>query len=108
MSASLSVFKGVIGQRTYVFRNLPQSNTLMLPVEAYGVLENPTRSLLNLRVTKAWRLPRSTNLRLALDVLNTLNAAPPYTVSNASGPTYGQYSQILLPRILKGGVLFTF
>jgi len=47
-------------------------------------------------------------LRGAVDVLNLLNGAPPYAVSYASGPTYGQWSQILSPRILKGGILFEF
>ena len=36
------------------------------------------------------------------------NQSPPYAVSFASGPTYGDWSQILSPRILKGGVLFEF
>lgn len=107
-AVTFTSFKGVIGQRTYVFRNLPQSSTLTLPVEPYGVLKNPTRNLLNGRVTKTLELPRRMRMRLALDILNLTNAAPPYTVSNISGPTYGQYSQILLPRILKGGVLFEF
>jgi hypothetical protein len=48
------------------------------------------------------------SVRGALDVLNLFNDAPPYAVSFASGPTSGQWSQILSPRILKGGILFEF
>ena len=98
----------MVGQRTFVFRSLPQSSTLTLPVETYGVLKNPTRGLVNLRASRTWKLARGMTLRGAIDVLNLLNDSPPYAVSFASGPTFGQWSQILSPRILKGGVLFEF
>jgi hypothetical protein len=107
LSESWIQSKGIVGQRTYIFRNLPQSSTLTLPVEPFGVLKSPARGVLNLRGSRSWKVGGKT-LRGALDVLNVLNAAPPYAVSYASGPTYGQWSQILSPRILKGGLLFEF
>ena len=108
LSGSWILSKGVIGQRTFIFRSLPQSSTLTLPVEPFGLLESPNRGIVNIRGTRTWNLPRGMRLRGSLDVLNLLNGAPPYAVSYASGPTYGQWSQILSPRILKGGVLFEF
>jgi len=108
VSGSWILSKGVRGQRTFVFRNLPQSSTLTLPVETFGELDSPNRGLVNLRATKAWRFSGAKRIRVALDVLNLLNGAPPYAISYASGPTYGQWSEILSPRILKGGVLFEF
>ena len=108
LSGSWILSKGVVGQRTFIFRSLPQSSTLTLPVEPFGVLKSPDRGLVNLRGTRTWNLPRGMRLRGAVDVLNLLNGAPPYGVSFASGPTYGQWSQILSPRILKGGILFEF
>lgn len=107
LSESWIQSKGVVGQRTYIFRNLPQSSTLTLPVEPYGVLESPRRGVLNLRAAKSWRFGR-VSLRGIVDVLNVLNSAPPYTISFATGPTYGQWSQILSPRILKGGFVLEF
>src|SRR5206468_1953716 len=108
LSASYQAFKGIIGQRNFIFRSLPQSSTLTLPVEPYGVLKNPVRTILNVRATKGFKLTRGMSIRAAVDVLNLMNVAPPYAVSVASGPTYGQYSMILNPRILKAGILLEF
>ncbi len=107
VSASWVISKGIIGQRTFIFRNLPQSSTLTLPVEAFGELDTPNRGIVNIRGTKGWTIGGK-RLRLALDVLNLLNASPPYVISFAAGPTYGDWSALLSPRILKGGVLFEF
>jgi hypothetical protein len=107
-SGSWTMANGVVGHRTFIFRSLPQSSTLTLPVEDYGVLKNPARGVVNLRATRTWRFGKGMSLRGAVDVLNLFNQSPPYAVSFASGPTFGNWSQILSPRILKGGVLFEF
>jgi len=100
--------KGVVNQRTFIFRALPQSGTLTLPVESFGVVSNPARGVMHLRVSRTWKAWRASSIRGDLDVLNVLNGAPPYAVSAVSGPTYGQWSQILSPRILKGGITVMF
>jgi hypothetical protein len=114
LSESWIQSKGIIGQRLVNFGNLPQSGTLTLPVEPYGVLKSPNRGVLNLRGTRTWKVGK-TSFRGIVDVLNVLNGAPPYAINFTSGfnrttnlVTYGQWSQILSPRILKGGVLFEF
>jgi len=91
------------------FTGFAQSGTLTLPVEDYGVLKspNPRGPELARDAHLEARPPRS--VRGMVDVLNLLNAAPPYAVTYSSGTNslgqvvYGQWSQILSPRILKGG-----
>lgn len=115
-SPTLNVYNGVPGQRTYVFRaadpdggpRLQSLNTVNLRLEPFGATKGPLRSLMNLRVSKAFAFAKSQELRLDLDVLNALNTNAPWSMVFASGPTFGQYQQILPPRVLRAGVSYSF
>jgi Carboxypeptidase regulatory-like domain len=98
---------GVPNQRTYIFRNLPQSGTLTVRMEPFGSQQLPTLHSVNLRVGKRITI-RKTRVDLAADVFNLLNANTITGVQYASGPTFGQISSIFPPRILRLGATFEF
>ena len=107
---------GTPGQRTYVFRNLPQSSTTTIRLEPYGSSTLPNTHVVYTRVGKEFTIGRS-RLELNADVHNLFNVNTPTSVSFASGPTFGQLnassqtgggSAILLPRTLKVGATFVF
>ena len=58
-SAVFNVINGAPGQRTYLFRNLPQSSTLTLRLEPFGTEQGPARSNLNFggKVVRSWQGP---------------------------------------------------
>jgi hypothetical protein len=115
VSPTFNLYNGVPGQRTYVFRavdpdggpRLQSLNTVTLRLEPFGATKGPIRSLMNVRVSKAMKFSKQ-ELRLDLDVLNALNANAPWNMVFASGPTFGQYQQILPPRVLRAGVSYSF
>ena len=107
---------GTPGQRTYVFRNLPQSSTTTIRLEPYGDSRLPNTHVVYTRIGKEFTIGNS-RLELNADVHNLFNVNTPTSVSFASGPTFGQLnassqtgggSAILLPRTLKVGATFVF
>jgi hypothetical protein len=108
LSGTYQIYNGVLGQRTYIFRNIPVSSTVTIPLEAFGARSGPVRDLLNLRVAKDVSLAAQRRLKLSLELLNALNSSDPWAISYASGPTFGQFTQTNTPRICRGGVTFSF
>ena len=107
---------GTKGQRTYVFRNLPQSSTLTVRLEPFGERTLPSTHMVYSRFGKEIKLGKS-RLELTADVHNLFNVNTATSVSFVSGPTFGQLnassqngggSAILLPRTLKVGATYTF
>ena len=115
VAPTFNLYNGVPGQRTYVFRavdpdggpRLNSLNTVTLRLEPFGATKGPLRSLMNVRVSKAVNWAKH-QLRFDLDVLNALNANAPWSMVFNSGPTFGQYSNILPPRVLRAGVSYSF
>jgi outer membrane receptor protein involved in Fe transport len=108
-SGTTQVYSGIKGQRTNLFRALPSSGTVMVAMEPFGATAGPTRVLANVRVAKqVSNLWLGGRLRFSLDVLNLLNGAAPWGMSTESGPTFGQYTSTFSPRILRGGVVYSF
>jgi hypothetical protein len=108
VSAVLLALSGTRGQRTYLFRNLPQSGTLTVPLEPFGAEEGPVRSNLNLRAAKSIALSKGRRIDLAIDVMNVLNDNSAWTQSWAAGPTFGYVTSIATPRIAQFGATFSF
>jgi hypothetical protein len=115
-SVFYEVLSGTKGQRTYVFRNMPQSSTVNIRLEPYGERTLPNTHIVYTRVGKEFRLGGNV-LELNADVHNLFNANTPTSASFASGPTFGALdassqnnggSAILLPRTLKVGMTFEF
>jgi hypothetical protein len=107
---------GTKGQRTFVFRNMPQSSTVTIRLEPFGERTLANTHIVYTRIGKEFRLGK-TRFEVNADVHNLFNANTPTSVSFASGPTFGQLnassqnnggSAILLPRTLKVGATFTF
>ena len=108
LSGTFQVYNGIRSQRTYLFRGLPSLVTVAVRREPYGAISGTPRSLLNLRVAKdVWRAG-TRRLRLSVEGLNVLNGASPWSVISSSGATYGYYTSVDSPRILRFGVLFAF
>ena len=77
--------------------------TVTIRTEPYGSFSGTPRSLLNLRVAKdVWR-SGSRRLRLSVEGLNVLNGASPWSIISASGSTYGYYTAVDSPRIIRFG-----
>jgi hypothetical protein len=115
-SVFYEALSGTKGQRTYVFRNMPQSSTVNIRLEPYGARTLPNTHIVYTRVGKEFRLGGNV-LELNADVHNLFNANTPTSASFASGPTFGALdassqnnggSAILLPRTLKVGMTFEF
>jgi hypothetical protein len=108
LSGTFQIYNGIQSQRTYLFRGLPSLGTVTIRREPYGAIAGTERSLLNLRIAKdVWRAG-SRRLRLSLEGLNVLNGASPWGLINASGATYGYYTSVDSPRILRFGAMFAF
>jgi hypothetical protein len=98
---------GIAGQRSYVFRSIPQLSTLTLPLERFGSERTPRINLLNLRLSKRVAIQKR-RLELSAEVLNATNANSATGTSFASGPNFGRITGILPPRIARLGVAFNF
>ena len=66
------------------------------------------RSLLNLRFSRNFDLERHGRFRVGLEVLNALNSAAPWAITFASGSTFGKYTAIDTPLILRASVVYSF
>jgi hypothetical protein len=108
VSALFLALSGVPGQRTYLFRGLPQSGTLTMRMEPYGAERGPVRTNLNLRVMKTFAMDHGHRWSVSLDVLNALNSNAAWATGYTSGPTYGSVSTIPAPRTAQFGTSFSF
>jgi len=110
VAATYQVYNGIKGQRTYIFRNIPTATQVTLRLEEYGATTAPVRSLLNLRFAKDMRMAAlgAGRLRASVELMNMTNSSAPWARSYASGPTFGQYTSIDGPRIVRGSLSFIF
>jgi hypothetical protein len=108
LSALFLALPGAPGQRTYLFRGLPQSGTLTLKMEPYGAETGPARTNLNLRASKSFVIGNNRRFNVSVDVLNALNSNAAWTRSYVSGPTFGAVSLIPSPRAAQFGASFAF
>ena len=115
LGTSLNVLSGVKTTRTYIFRAadplggppLRQLSTVTLRLEEPGASTGPVRKYWDLRVGRAFTVG-GTTLDLGVDVLNILNTAAVEGLNAASGPTFGQVTQISSPRIVRVGAQYRF
>jgi hypothetical protein len=107
LAAFYQAISGAPGQRTYVFRNLPQSGTLNIRMEPYGAHALPTLQTVNIRIGKI--LSRNPyRLELSADLYNALNANTITATSYVSGATFNAVNAIMLPRIVRLGAALSF
>jgi hypothetical protein len=108
-------FSGKALQRTYIFRSadpdggapLRQLSTVTLRLAPLGSERLPQQKLLNLRLSKEFRLgaPR---LSIDADLFNALNTNVALDAVAASGPSFGRVTSIMPPRIGRVGATITF
>jgi len=108
LSSFYLALSGAPGQRTYLFRSLPQSGTLTVRLEPFGAERGPVRSNLNLRVSKMFALAKARRIDLSLDVLSALNSNAAWATTYTSGPTFGNVTTIASPRVARFAAAFTF
>lgn len=107
LAAFYQAFSGNKGQRTYVFRNVPQSGTITARMEPYGAHSLPNVHTVNTRASKLFTWGRY-RVNFAVDVYNLFNINTPTAVSFVSGPTFGAISGIIEPRIARFGTTISF
>jgi len=107
LSANDLVMSGVPGQRTYLFRGLPQLSTVNVPLETFGSEHGPIRHNLDFRVAKRVSFERC-HLEASIDLLNALNGNAAWTTNYASGPTFNYATSIQPPRTARMTVVFDF
>ncbi|MCC7240757.1 MAG: TonB-dependent receptor [Acidobacteria bacterium] len=94
--------------RTITVRGLSQGNATVI-AQPRGSFELPSRNDLGIRVGRDVPMPAGRLLRLSLDVQNLFNNATPLSVAiNSSQSTYGQTTNISLPRRALLGIRFSF
>ncbi len=120
-SALYDMFSGLPGQRTYIFpANQAGFQSLVgfatgvnLRLEPFGDRRGPVRQNLNLRLGRALSFGGGHQLRVEVDALNALNTNVAWGrtdpgISFASGPTFGDVTQIVAPRIFRFGITYQF
>lgn len=100
--------RGVRGQRTYIFRQLPQLATATVRMEEYGAQEAPAMTNVNLRLSKDFTIRGSIKIGFDADMFNVLNAATPSAVNWVSGPAFGYATAVLPARVIRLGGRFEF
>jgi len=112
---NLNVLNGVKTQRTYIFRaadplggpSLRQLSTVTVRLEPYGTTVGPARKYWDLRAGRSFEAGGK-RLDFAVDVLNVLNSAAVEAINPASGPTFGQITQISTPRLVRLDLQYRF
>jgi carboxypeptidase family protein len=98
---------GVLGQRTVNFTGAPSSGTINIPVEPFGADKGPTRSVVNLRISKQLPLGRQ-KLSVNADIFNLLNTNVAWTRTYVSGPTFDFATDFAQSRVLRLGATLEF
>ena len=84
-------------------RRCGSCRTVTLRLEPYGEQVGPMRPAANLRLSKFLKLPKG-QLQLSLDALNAFNTNTFWSMTFASGPTFGYGTAFTSPRALQFGV----
>jgi hypothetical protein len=116
VSGFLQSKNGVMGQRTYIFRQvdpdkgaaIAQNGNTTLRLEPYGSQKLSAQNILNLRATKDFPFGAARRLTIDVDIFNVLNAATPTGANFQSGPTFGYVTGVIPARIARLGVRFRF
>ena len=116
VSGFLQSKSGVMGQRTYIFRQadpdggpaLAQNGNTTIRVEPYGSQHLAAQNILNLRGSKDFSIGGGRRFEIDVDVFNVLNAAAPTGANFQSGPSFGFVTGVIPARIARLGARFRF
>ena len=107
-SAFLQHLSGATLRRTYLFRGIPNSSTLTVPLEAFGDRRLENQNSLNWRASKKFAAGGRRKIEVNVDLFNALNANTVLATTVASGPSFGAITAIMPPRIVRFGATFSF
>jgi hypothetical protein len=94
--------------RLITVRGLSQGNTTVI-AEPRGSFQLPSRNDIGIRLGKDFRMERGRMIRLSCDIQNILNRSTPLALNNnSSQASYGETTQIFLPRRALLGLRVTF
>jgi hypothetical protein len=116
VSGFLQSKTGVLGQRTYIFRQvdpdggapIAQNGNTTIRLEPFGSQKLSAQNILNLRASKDVSIGGGRRFDVDVDVFNVLNAATPTGANFQSGPTFGFVTGVIPARIARLGVRFRF
>jgi carboxypeptidase family protein len=116
ISGFLQSKTGVLGQRTYNFRQvdpdggpaIAQNGNTTIRLEPYGAQHLAAQNILNLRASKDFTLGGGRRLGVDFDIFNVLNAATPTLANFQSGPSFGYVTNVIPARIARLGARFRF
>ena len=103
----IQIKAGTKGERTYVFRSIPNSSTITMRMGERGTLNNPDFRTMNLKFNKRFKGPYG-SIDGTIDLFNVFNANTATGITKASGPTYGYTTGVLAPRVMQLGVKYSF
>ena len=94
--------------RLITVRGLSQGNTTVI-AEPRGSFQLPSRNDISVRIGKDFRMERNRVIRLSCDIQNILNRSTPLALNNnSSQASYGETTQIFLPRRALLGLRVSF
>src|SRR5206468_3166822 len=107
---------GVLGQRTYIFRqvdpdggpSIAQNGNTTLRLEPYGNEKLSAQNILNFRASKGFALGGARRFDVDLDVFNLFNASTPTNANFQAGPSFGYVTGVIPARIARLGGRFRF
>ena len=116
VSGFLQSKNGLMGQRTYIFRQadpdggpaIAQNGNTTIRLEPYGSRTLSAQNILNLRATKGFSIGGDRRFDFDFDVFNVLNAATPTNANFQSGPSFGYITGVIPARIARVGARFRF
>ena len=66
---------GTRGERSYVFRSIPNASTITKRLGERGTLNNPSYLTTNLKMSRAFPMGKGSRLHVTFDAFNIFNAA---------------------------------
>lgn len=108
LSANMENRSGTRGARNVLFSGGRQIPTFAMAVEPVGSLNLPPIRSLDVRVEKAFMLPRGQKLTGRLNVYNTLNANTVTAQTTRSGASFLRPTAIMPPRLFELSASYAF
>jgi hypothetical protein len=107
-AATMQMYNGIRRQQLESVSGL-NAGTIVLPVNVYGQISGPVKTLLNVRMSRDFKFEKYGKLRPTLEVLNITNSSSiwSYTTNNSSANFYN-VSTITSPRIARFGLVYEF
>jgi hypothetical protein len=107
-AATLQILSGIRRQQEESVSGL-NAGTIVLPVNTYGAISGPIRTLLNVRLSRDFKFEHHGTLRPTLEMLNIMNSSSvwAYTTANSSANFYNA-SSLTPPRIARMGLVYMF